>query len=297
MSVPASQEPETKSPKLDQQIVNALTVDVEDYFHVGAFENDISRDDWDDLPCRVEQNTFRTLELFERNGVRGTFFILGWVCQRYPNLIKKIHEHGHEVASHSIGHHRVTDLSREEFIEDIRDSKKLLEDTIGAAVIGYRAPSFSIGEKNIWALECLKEAGYLYSSSIYPIKHDHYGMPSAPRFSFKPLEGSDFLEMPVTTFTLFNRKLPCGGGGYFRLLPYMLSKMAMNSVNKRDREACIFYFHPWEIDPDQPRQEQASFKSRFRHYTNLNVMEAKIERLLGDFAWGRMDDVFLQGEG
>lgn len=295
MSLTASQQADFKDISNTRPIINALTVDVEDYFHVGAFENDISREDWDDLPCRVEQNTLRTLDLFERNNVKGTFFILGWVCKRYPELIKKIYEQGHEVASHSIGHHRVTDLSREEFIDDIRDSKKLLEDTIGAAVIGYRAPSFSIGEKNIWALECLMEAGYLYSSSIYPIKHDHYGMPSAPRFRFRPFENSEFLEMPVTTFTLFGRKLPCGGGGYFRLLPYGLSKMAMNSVNQNDNEACIFYFHPWEIDPDQPRQEQASFKSRFRHYTNLDVMEHKVEKLLTDFSWGRMDEIFLKG--
>lgn len=279
----------------DTCIVNAMTCDVEDYFHVGAFENDISRDDWDNLPCRVERNTLETLELFDRYNVKGTFFVLGWICQRYPGLVREIYKRGHEVASHSIGHHRVSDLTRDEFVADITESKKLLEDTIGAAVIGYRAPSFSIGEKNIWALECLKEAGYLYSSSIYPIRHDHYGMPNAPRFAFNPIEESEFLEMPVTTFEMLNRKFPCGGGGYFRLLPYPLSKMAMNRVNNVDREACIFYFHPWEIDPGQPRQTQASAKSRFRHYTNLDVMKGKIERLLVDFKWGRMDDIFLGG--
>lgn len=274
-------------------IVNAMTVDVEDYFHVGAFENDISRDDWDSLPCRVEENTRKALDLFERNNVKATFFILGWVCERYPQLIREIHKNGHEIASHSIGHHRVTDLSKADFIDDITRSKKLLEDTIGAAVIGYRAPSFSIGEKNIWALDCLREAGYLYSSSIYPIRHDHYGMPSAPRFAFTPIENSEFLEMPVTTVEVMGNKFPCGGGGYFRLLPYGLSKMAMQRVNQRDGEACIFYFHPWEIDPEQPRQEQASLKSRFRHYTNLDVMEKKIERLLREFEWGRMDEIYL----
>lgn len=281
--------------ELSDQIVNAMTVDVEDYFHVGAFENDISRDDWDKLPCRVEMNTRQTLELFAKYNVKATFFTLGWVCKRFPSLIRDIHDAGHEVASHSIGHHRVTDLTREEFVEDINKSKKMLEDTIGAAVIGYRAPSFSIGERNIWALDCLKEAGYLYSSSIYPIRHDHYGMPSAPRFAFKPIDGSDFLEMPVTTFELMSKKFPCGGGGYFRLLPYSLSKLAMNRVNRKDEEACIFYFHPWEIDPKQPRQDNASMKSKFRHYTNLDVMEDKIEKLLVDFRWGRMDDIFLKG--
>ena len=275
-------------------IVNAMTVDVEDYFHVGAFENDISRDDWDNLPCRVDRNTRKVLELFERHNVKATFFILGWVCERYPELIKEIHRQGHEIASHSVNHDRVSNLSKSEFVKDIKDSKALLEDTIGEAVIGYRAPSFSIGEKNIWALECLKDAGYVYSSSVYPIKHDHYGIPSAPRFSFKPFKNSGFLEMPVTTFEIFNKKLPCGGGGYFRLLPYGLSKMAINRVNNVDKESCIFYFHPWEIDPEQPRQENASLKSKFRHYTNLDVMESKIERLFTDFSWGRMDEVFLK---
>ncbi len=295
MNMTASQKSEMASQDDVNPIVNAMTCDVEDYFHVGAFENDISRDDWDNLPCRVEQNTRRALNLFERYNVKGTFFVLGWVCQRYPQLIRDIHKAGHEVASHSIGHHRVTDLSRDEFIEDITRSKKLLEDTIGAAIVGYRAPSFSIGERNIWALDCLMEAGYLYSSSIYPIHHDHYGMPSAPRFAFNPISDSEFLEMPVTTFKLLNKKLPCGGGGYFRLLPYSLSKMAMKQVNEKDSEACIFYFHPWEIDPDQPRQENASIKSKFRHYTNLDVMESKIEKLLKDFRWGRMDDIYLRG--
>ena len=278
----------------DTRIINAMTVDVEDYFHVGAFENTISRDDWDQLPCRVERNTNRSLELFERYNIKATFFVLGWVCERYPALIRKIHELGHEVASHSIDHKRVSNLSRAEFVEDITKSKRLLEDTIGVAVIGYRAPSFSIGQDNIWALECLKEAGYLYSSSVYPIRHDHYGMPDAPRFAFNPLTRSEFLEMPVTTFEFMNMKLPCGGGGYFRLLPYPISKFAMKRVNENDEEACIFYFHPWEIDPDQPRQHNASLKSKFRHYTNLDVMEKKIERLLVDFRWGRMDDVFLR---
>ena len=278
----------------DTRIINAMTVDVEDYFHVGAFENTISRDDWDQLPCRVERNTNRSLELFERYNIKATFFVLGWVCERYPALIRKIHELGHEVVSHSIDHKRVSNLSRAEFVEDITKSKKLLEDTIGVAVIGYRAPSFSIGQDNIWALECLKEAGYLYSSSVYPIRHDHYGMPDAPRFAFNPLTRSEFLEMPVTTFEFMNMKLPCGGGGYFRLLPYPISKFAMKRVNENDEEACIFYFHPWEIDPDQPRQHNASLKSKFRHYTNLDVMEKKIERLLVDFRWGRMDDVFLR---
>lgn len=284
--------PSENVPRRD--IVNAMTVDVEDYFHVGAFENDISRDDWDNLPCRVERNTERTLALFADADIRATFFILGWVAQRYPALVRKIIDQGHEVASHSIGHHRVTDLSREEFRQDIRDSKALLEDISGAEVLGYRAPSFSIGERNLWALDDLLEAGYRYSSSIYPIKHDHYGMPSAPRFAFHPVEGAAFKEMPVTTVEILGRKIPCGGGGYFRLLPYFISRSAMKRVNKRDEQACIFYFHPWEIDPGQPRQNGASLKSKFRHYTNLDVMEKKIAKVCRDFKWGRMDDIFIR---
>lgn len=273
--------------------VNAMTVDVEDYFQVGAFENDISREDWDNLPCRVENNTHSILALFDDFDVKATFFTLGWVAERYPALIREIVANGHELASHGMIHRRVSDQNPSEFRADICASKKLLEDIGGVAIKGYRAASFSIGEDNLWALEELAEAGFRYSSSIYPIRHDHYGMPSAPRFVFKPVSGHDFLEMPVTTVDVLGRKIPCGGGGYFRLLPYELSRMAMRRVNKKDNQACIFYFHPWEIDPGQPRQNQASFKSRFRHYTNLDIMEDKLRRVLKDFNWDRMDKVFL----
>ncbi len=276
---------------------NAMTVDVEDYFQVGAFENDIHRKDWDDLECRVERNMDVILGMFDDHSLKATFFTLGWIAERYPHIIKQITDNGHELASHGMNHFRVSDQDRAEFMTDARTSRELLEDIGGQQVKGYRAPSFSIGEKNLWALDVLLEAGYEYSSSIYPIKHDHYGMPSAPRFAFRPIGGSDFLEMPVTTVNISGRKIPCGGGGYFRLLPYFISRSLMRRVNEKDGEACIFYFHPWEIDPEQPRQTQAGLKSRFRHYTNLGVMEEKLRRLLGDFNWGRMDDIFLKGQG
>ncbi|VAV93712.1 FIG004655: Polysaccharide deacetylase [hydrothermal vent metagenome] len=276
---------------------NAMTVDVEDYFQVGAFENDINRKDWDDLECRVERNMDVILGMFDDHSLKATFFTLGWIAERYPHIIKQITDNGHELASHGMNHFRVSDQNRAEFMTDVRTSRELLEDIGSQQVKGYRAPSFSIGEKNLWALDVLLEAGYEYSSSIYPIKHDHYGMPSAPRFAFKPIGGSDFLEIPVTTVNISGRKIPCGGGGYFRLLPYFISRSLMRRVNDKDGEACIFYFHPWEIDPEQPRQTQAGMKSRFRHYTNLGVMEEKIRKLLTEFNWGRMDDIFLKGQG
>ncbi len=278
-------------------IKNAMTVDVEDYFQVGAFENDISRKDWNDLECRIERNMDVILGMFDDYSVKATFFTLGWIAERYPHIIRQITDNGHELASHGMNHFRVSDQDRGEFMTDARRSRELLEDIGGQQVKGYRAPSFSIGEKNLWALDVLLEAGYKYSSSIYPIKHDHYGMPSAPRFAFRPVKGTDFLEMPVTTANISGRKIPCGGGGYFRLLPYFISRSLMKRVNDRDGEACIFYFHPWEIDPEQPRQMQAGLKSRFRHYTNLGVMEEKIRKLLTEFNWGRMDDIFLKGQG
>jgi len=278
-------------------IKNAMTVDVEDYFQVGAFEHDIDRNDWDILECRIERNMDIILKMFDDHSVKATFFTLGWIAQRYPKMIRKIVDNGHELASHGMNHRRVSDQSRDEFFLDAQMSRHMLEDIGECQVKGYRAPSFSIGEKNLWALDALLEAGYKYSSSIYPIKHDHYGMPSAPRFAFSPMDEQDFLEMPVTTVNFLGRKVPCGGGGYFRLLPYFISSLAMRRVNTKDKEACIFYFHPWEIDPEQPRQSQASRKSKFRHYTNLDVMERKLRKVLTDFSWSRMDDIFLSHPG
>ena len=275
------------------QICNALTVDVEDYFQVSAFAQRIARDTWDKLPSRVERNVDLTLALLDEHKAHATYFTLGWIAQRYPRLVRRIVDQGHELASHGHAHLRASDQSREEFREDIARSKALLEDIGGVAVKGYRAPSFSIGHGNLWALECLSEAGYRYSSSIYPIRHDHYGMPDAPRFAFYPSGGKGLLELPVTTVSLFNRNLPAGGGGYFRLLPYRVSRWCLQRVNAVDRQPCVFYFHPWEIDPGQPRQRGISLKTRFRHYVNLASMEGRIRALCRDFHWDRMDRVFL----
>ena len=274
-------------------ITNAMTVDVEDYLHVSAFEKHIRRQDWEALPCRVERNTDRVLALFADHGVKATFFMLGWVAERYPDLVRRIVAAGHELASHGYSHVRVTQQTPDEFRDDVVRTKRLLEDLSGREIRGYRAASYSIGAKNLWALAILQETGHRYSSSIYPIRHDLYGMPRAPRFPFHPNEGGELLEIPITTVALFNQKLPCGGGGYFRLLPYGWSRWAMRRVNDRDRQACIFYFHPWEIDPEQPRQQGIGLKTRIRHYTNLAVMEQRLHRLMEEFHWDRMDRVFL----
>ena len=276
-----------------ERIRNAMTCDVEDYFQVSAFAPYIDRASWPTRECRVEANMDRILALFERNGVRATFFTLGWIAERYPQVVKRIVASGHELASHGYGHLRASDQSRAEFANDIRSSKALLEDLGGQAVLGYRAPSFSIGRDNLWALDVLLEAGYRYSSSIYPIAHDHYGMPEAPRFAFYPNGPDGLLEVPITTVQLLKRNLPAGGGGYFRLLPYALSRWMMAKVNQDDRQPALFYFHPWEVDPGQPRPEGLGAKARFRHYVNIDRMEARIEALARDFAWDRMDRIFL----
>lgn len=272
-------------------ITNALTIDVEDYFQVSAFARYISREDWDVRECRVERNVERILQLLAERDVRATFFTLGWVAQRYPQIVQRIAEGGHEVASHGYGHERASDLSREAFAQDVSRAKKLLEDITGAAVRGYRAPSFSIGTGNLWAFDALAGAGYEYSSSIYPIQHDHYGMPDSPRFAYRV--GTGLLEIPVTTVRMMNRNLPSSGGGYFRLLPYPMSRWLLRRVNQEDREPAIFYFHPWEIDVEQPRVPGIDLRTRFRHYVNIPRMESRLQNLLADFRWGRMDQIFL----
>ena len=273
-------------------IKNAMTIDVEDYFQVSAFAPHIPRNQWDSLPCRVDRNVMRILDLLDAHAAKATFFTLGWVAERYPQLVREIVGRGHELASHGYGHLRATDQTEIEFRTDVTHAKKLLEDLSGVSVNGYRAPSFSIGARNLWAFEVLSDAGYQYSSSVYPIKHDHYGMPDAPRFAFKPGQ-HDLIELPATTLNMMGRNFPASGGGYFRLLPYSVSAWMMRRVNEHDGEACIFYFHPWEIDPDQPRQRGISLKTRFRHYVNLSHMEGRIARLLKDFEWDRMDRIFL----
>ena len=272
-------------------ITNALTIDVEDYFQVSAFAPYIRRDEWDARECRVEANVDRILAMLAQRGTQATFFTLGWVAERYPALVRRIVEQGHELASHGYGHQRASELSPEAFSQDIRRAKGILEDLSGRAVLGYRAPSFSIGEGNLWAFDRLAEAGYRYSSSVYPIQHDHYGMPDAPRFAHEVRPG--LLEIPVTTLRVMNRNLPSSGGGYFRLLPYALSRWMLRQVNSGDRASAIFYFHPWEIDAGQPRVVGIDAKTRFRHYVNIGRMERRLEQLLADFRWGRMDQIFL----
>ncbi len=272
-------------------ITNALTIDVEDYFQVSAFAPHIARSDWDRRECRIERNVERILEMLAAHEIRATFFTLGWIAERYPQVVRAIVAQGHELASHGYGHQRVSDLTRQEFEADIRRAKTILEDLSSAAVVGYRAPSFSIGAGNLWALDSLADAGYRYSSSIYPIKHDHYGMPDAPRFAHRINSG--LIEIPATTLRVLRRNLPSSGGGYFRLLPYAASRWMLRRVNAVDGQAAVFYFHPWEIDVDQPRIDGISAKTRFRHYLNLDRMEHRLHKLLADFAWGRMDELFL----
>ena len=278
---------------IKKRITNAMTVDVEDYFQVSAFESVVSRDQWERVPHRVEKNTNRILEIFSDHDIKATFFTLGWIAERYPEMTRRIVAQGHELASHGYSHVRVTQQQPAEFREDVILTKKILEDIAGVGVRGYRAASYSIGAKNLWALDELNAAGYEYSSSIYPVKHDLYGMPDAPRFSFYPCGRPGILEIPITTVEVLGKKLPCGGGGFFRLYPYTVSRWALNHVNCNEGQPGMFYFHPWEIDPGQPRQKNIPIKTRVRHYLNLSRMENRIKALLRDFSWGRMDQVFL----
>ena len=277
-------------------ITNALTIDVEDYFQVSAFAPYIRRQDWDTRECRVERNVDRILALLAERQTKATFFTLGWIAERYPQLVRSIVDQGHEMASHGYGHERASDLSQAAFAQDIGRAKHLLEDIGGTAVQGYRAPSFSIGSANLWAFDSLAEAGYRYSSSIYPIKHDHYGMPDSPRFAHQRGSGGNrLMEIPVTTLRCMGRNFPSSGGGWFRLFPYSLSRWMLGQVNQQDRQSAIFYFHPWEIDAGQPRIAGIDAKTRFRHYVNLPRMESRLRQLLADFRWGRMDHIFLPG--
>ena len=274
------------------KIINAMTIDVEDYFQVSAFAPYIARSEWGDRECRVERNVGRLLEILAAHDTKATFFTLGWIAERYPELIRRIVREGHELASHGYGHQRASDLSEAEFFEDISRAKDILEDIGGCAVSGYRAPSFSIGTANLWAFDCLSRAGYRYSSSIYPIRHDHYGMPDAPRFAYRVKP--ELLEVPITTLRVFRRNLPSSGGGYFRLLPYPVSRWMIKRVHEMDQQAAIFYCHPWEFDVAQPRIAGIDAKTRFRHYVNIDRMEDRLIGLLADFKWGRMDDIFLK---
>ncbi len=271
-------------------VLNGLSVDIEDWFQVGAFEKTIYRADWDSLTPRVEANTDAVMALFDRAGAKGTFFTLGWVAERFPALIRRIVDNGHELASHGWDHGRVFLMTPDQFRADIRRARDVLEDLGGVRISGYRAPSFSIDKRTPWAHEILAEEGYAYSSSVAPVAHDHYGWPEAPRFAFRPVAGAALVELPVTTALLGKKVLAAGGGGFFRLLPYAFSRWAIRQVNGAQQPA-IFYFHPWEIDPDQPRVAEAPLKSKLRHYSRLGAMEGKLERAIREFRWGRVDEV------
>ncbi len=272
---------------------NAISVDVEDWFQVGAFESVIDRASWESRERRVESNTDAVLSLFGEAGVKATFFTLSWVAERHPHLIRRIVAGGHEIASHGRDHKRVYQMNANEFAEDIKVSKAIIEEAAGVAVTGYRAPNFSIDTRTPWAHAALADAGYSYSSSIAPIVHDHYGWPGAPRFAHRPLKDSDLIELPVSTVKVGGRTLAAGGGGFFRLLPYALSRWSIARINAEARPA-VFYFHPWDMDPGQPRVANAPVKSKLRHYPNLAHMADKLRRAMSDFQWGRVDETVAQ---
>jgi polysaccharide deacetylase family protein (PEP-CTERM system associated) len=272
-------------------MLNALSVDVEDWFQVGAFETVISRDSWDGLERRVERNADAVLSLFAEAGVKGTFFTLGWVAERHPALMARIAAAGHEVASHGWDHKRVFTMNAATFRADLERARIAIEDSCGQSPTGYRAPSFSIDKRTPWAHRVLAEEGYVYSSSVAPIAHDHYGWPEAPRFAHRPIDGEALIELPVTTVELAGKRMAAGGGGFFRLFPYAFSNWAVARTNDRERRPAVFYFHPWEIDPDQPRVAGAPFKSRLRHYSRLSSMRPRLLKLLKAHEWGRTDEV------
>jgi polysaccharide deacetylase family protein (PEP-CTERM system associated) len=274
-----------KSPR-----INAMTIDVEDYFQVGAFKSNISRSTWDSLPCRVEKNVDLLLDTLAEKKVQATFFTLGWVAERYASMVRKIVANGHELASHGYGHEMITDLDQKSFKQDVIRAKATLEDVSGIEIKGYRAPSFSVGHKTLWAHDILAETGHIYSSSVYPIKHDLYGMPDSPRFAYRLPNG--LVEIPVTSVRLSGVNFPASGGGFFRLFPLWLSKSIITRVNSHDQQAAIFYCHPWEFDPAQPRIQEASAKSKFRHYVNLEKNQDKFNNLLDSFQWAPMNQTF-----
>jgi len=302
-----------------KSIKNILTIDVEDYFQVHAFSTIVKPDDWEMYECRVEKNTTKILDILDKEKIKATFFILGWIAERYPNLIKKIYQESHEIASHGYEHQVIYNQTPAEFRKDIKKSKQLLEDLIGEEVIGYRAPTYSVTEKTLWALTILFEEGYRYDSSVFPIHHDYYGIPWAPRFPFiwdltsskpkikqiisinnqynklkklsKPNNSMEIIEFPISTINLVGYKFPIAGGGYFRLLPYWITKWGLKKINKKDKQPFIFYFHPWELDPGQPKIQNASKFSRFRHYNNIEKGEKRFKQLLADFELNPLKEI------
>lgn len=281
-------------PLVRGRICNAMSIDVEDYFQVQAFAGQVRRQDWDSFELRYEANTNRILDQLAELNVKATFFTLAWVAVRSKPLLRRMIAEGHEVASHGMAHVRADTQSPEEFRGDVAQSKAILEDATGSAVNGYRAATFSIGARNMWAFDVLAGEGYTYSSSINPVQHDLYGLPGAPRQPFYPAAHDRIVEIPITTVRMMRRNFPFGGGGFFRLLPYNVFRWGLNSVNETDRLAGIFYLHPWEVDPDQPRISDAPLKSRLRHYLNLTRTMPRLRRLLADFEWDRVDRVFSQ---
>ncbi|NKB21354.1 MAG: DUF3473 domain-containing protein [Alphaproteobacteria bacterium] len=273
-------------------MVNAMSVDVEEYFQVSAFSAGIDSRDWDTLSSRIEQNMETLFTLFDDHNVKCTFFTLGWVADRHKKLTRQIVDAGHELASHGYEHQRATTQTSEEFRSDVRRTKDILENAAGVQVSGFRAASFSFDTSNPWTHEVLAEEGYDYSSSVYPVRHDHYGVPNAPRFTYEPAGRKGAIEIPLSTVRFSRWNFPCAGGGYFRLLPYAVSRWAIRNIHQSDARPAIFYFHPWEIDADQPRVYKPGLKTRFRHYVNIETMKDKLDRVLTDFAWGRVDEVF-----
>ena len=273
------------------RVVNAMTVDVEDWFQVQAFAGIIAREAWETLPRRVEANTDTFLQMFADAGVKATFFTLGWIADRHPDLVRRIVAEGHELASHGYWHQLADHQTPDVFREDVSHARQVLQDVGGVPVRGYRAPTFSINTRNPWAFDILADEGYSYSSSLFPIKHDLYGVPDAPRFAHR-VSGGRLMEIPMTTVRAGGRNLPCAGGGYFRLFPYALFRAGLRRFNKQDGASGVFYTHPWEIDAGQPRVSSAPLMSKFRHYVNLSRTKGRIVRLLSDFAWDRMDRVF-----
>lgn len=291
----SSTAPKSTAPQFNGA-THALSVDVEDYFHVAALARVVSPKDWPSLPSRVEQNTERLLELFERTGNRATFFVLGWVAERYPKLIRALADAGHEVASHGYSHQLVYSQTPAVFTEETRRSKKLLEDIVQKPVTGYRAASYSITQKSLWALDILAELGFTWDSSIFPIRHDNYGIPGSPRapYAIRTSNGGTIREFPLTTARIFGMTIPAAGGGYFRQFPYPLFRYLFNQASEGGQTPQMFYLHPWEIDPGQPRYNNASWLSRFRHYTNLDRCLPRLERLLADFHFDTVSESYHQ---
>ena len=269
---------------------NGLSVDVEEWFQVGAFERVIAKADWDGLDSRVAYNTGKVLDLFGETEVKATFFTLGWVAERNPALIRRIADEGHEVASHGWDHDRVFTMTPEAFRADLKRARIALEDASGRRVTGYRAPSFSIDQRTPWAHQVLAEEGYAYSSSVAPLVHDHYGWADAPKYAYRPVAGSDLIELPITLADVAGRKITTGGG-FFRLFPAAITDRAVARANRDEHRPAVFYFHPWEVDPDQPRVARAPLKSRLRHYSRLGAMAGKLRRLVKRHDWGRVDAV------